>query len=109
MIESLDKFHLLKWCGVVAVCFLCLCSCGVLSPEDAERLMFGLDNALEQGQITEAQHAAAREAILDKTSFDWSHVIEPVVTLVAGYFGIRVWRGSPTARKGQAPQIAGAV
>ena len=68
---------------------------------------------LNDGKIDEATYATMLQTLDNVfkaglkagTGWDWvSPLAGNLVTLIAGYFGIRVWRGSPSARKGVPPQ-----
>lgn len=88
---------------LLAGCTAAMNAAGLAASEEA------LAELLKGGEIDEATYNALVSALHEafkaaQDKGDWWDIVlrvgEPLLTLVAGYFGIRIWRGSPTARKG---------
>ena len=88
---------------------LLLGGCGALSSEHVETISAVLANLVAEGSMTQEQFDMVMGALQGIASGDWVSIFKEIasgaMTLVAGYFGIRFWRGSPTARKGAAPRM----
>jgi len=90
--------------GIIAGC-LCLTGCS-LTGEHVATVSEVLSEQVAAGHMTQAQLDLVMAALHGIAGGDWSWLIdigEVVGTLVLGFFGIRVWRGGVTSRKGTAP------
>lgn len=101
--------------GLAACGFLMISCAGAqgLSQEGYNAAVDSLKRLLADGKIDEATFAhmmqtlddAWKAALNARPGWDWLKALgEGALTLVAGYFGINLWRGSPSNRKGAAPQ-----
>lgn len=86
---------------------LLLTGCGTFTNEHVQTIQAVLQDQVSNGNMTQAQFEAVMNALSGIAEGDWPRILldigETLLTLVLGYFGIRYWRGSPTARKGLAP------
>lgn len=74
-------------CAIV----LCLPACSLLNPQQKSAAIVQLDQALSQGQITQAQHDAAVEAIrTDPKSVDWIALGSVGLNVLLGILGVPV-------------------
>ncbi len=82
-------------------------SCNLLTAEEAQSIMDVANQQLADGTLTPEAHAAviaaAKAASNPSGATIIEHMMTGVGTLIAGYLGIRVWRGTPSARKGATP------
>lgn len=83
---------------------LAMPSCGVLTPQQRSGAQVVLDDALSNGEITPAQHAAASEALAKDEPYDWEALgfvgINLLLALVGGPVIVRKMRGPPTQKVG---------
>ncbi len=84
--------------------FLCclivvLPGCGMLTPVQRDQGVASLDQALSNGQITQAQHDAAVEALSAKT-FDWNPLIALGGTALSIALGVPISVGVIQAKRG---------
>jgi len=90
----------MKYLLLGAVVLLCA-GCGLLSPEQQANALEVIDQMLRNGQVTEAQYAALREAILSKGSGAWWEELGLALGSAAlAYAGVQIRRGPPTQRVG---------
>jgi len=90
----------------IAAVVLLLASC--IGPEQVEDVKTVLQPLVDKGTITKEQLGLVVNALTGGGGIDWGGILSAVgqgaATLIAGYLGINVWRGSPNKRKGSAPQ-----
>lgn len=83
---------------------LCLPACGVLTPQQRSDAQVVLDDALSNGEITQAQHAAASEALAKDEPYDWESLgfvgLNLLLALIGGPMIVRAQRGKPTQKVG---------
>lgn len=79
-------------------------SCAQLTPQQKSQAQAILDNALRDGEITQAQHAAATEALERDEPFDWETLglvgLNLLLAFVGGPMVVRYQRGRPTQKVG---------
>jgi len=67
-----------------------------------------LEPLVKDGKITKEQLDLVVDVLSGKGGIDWGYLLSAVgegaLTLITGYLGITMWRGSPNKRKGSAPQ-----
>ena len=93
-----------------AVCcspLLLLCGCGVLTSEHVGTIQKVLADQVANGNLTQDQFNSIMGALSGLASSDWTsamlELLNGALTLVAGYFGVRWWRGPVMSRKGLPP------
>ena len=83
---------------------LLLAACQALSPDQKSRMHMMLDDSLRYGEITQAQHDAAIEAIDNDKPFDWEGLgfvgLNMLLALLGGPMVVRTMRGPPTQKVG---------
>tara|TARA_R110002020_G_scaffold2751_8_gene12929 strand:- start:2158 stop:2466 length:309 start_codon:yes stop_codon:yes gene_type:complete len=102
----------MKYAFAGLVAFLVCASCATpwIPMEAANAADAALQQLRDAGEISNEvyQHVAKALMATAGGGYDWPSLfddgIQLVVTLIAGYFGIRQWRGTPTARKGSLPK-----
>ena len=87
---------------------LLLCSCGVLTSEHVDTIQKVLADQVTKGNLTKEQFESVMGALVGLASSDWTsallELLNGALTLVAGYFGVRWWRGPISSRKGEPPK-----
>ena len=87
---------------------LLLCSCGALTSEHVDTIQKVLADQVTKGNLTKEQFESVMGALVGLASSDWTsallELLNGALTLVAGYFGVRWWRGPISSRKGEAPK-----
>lgn len=85
---------------------LVLAGCSSFSEEQKTTLLEYFKQQLDAGSISKLQYEALVSAI-GGTGFDFNEILKAIGTglgtLVTGFLGINLWRGSPKARKGNMP------
>lgn len=80
---------------------------GCFSPEQVQATRDSLQPLVESGHMTQATLDQIVATMQATTAYGWTQLkndlIQTGITLAAGFLGIRQWRGSTTARKGNAP------
>jgi hypothetical protein len=93
---------------IVCSPLLLLCGCSALPSEHVETIQKVLADQVAKGNLTESQFESVMGALAGLAAGDWTsmlmEIFNGVITLAAGYLGVRFWRGPVTARKGLPPQ-----
>lgn len=93
---------------IVCSPLLLLCGCGALTSDHVASIQKVLSDQVTQGNLTQAQFDSVMGSLAGLAAGDWTamllEIANGVLTLAAGYFGVRWWRGPVTARKGLPPQ-----
>ena len=101
--------------ALLMLLFLSSCSSAPTPEQVAEYMRPGVDKLEQMGILTAEQKDAVMGVIIDSVavlydkSAGWLEELlkqgaTAITTLVAGYLGIRKWRGSPMKRTGIAPE-----
>lgn len=88
------------------VALLSLAACAGLSPQQQASALAAVEQMVATGVISREQADAMIQAI---TGDGWSQAIELVATgvlsVISSLTGVRLWRGSIVARKGEIPAV----
>lgn len=95
--------NILMWASAALLAVVLLTSC--MTPDQVANLTPVLADMVKEGTLTQTQMDLILGAL--QPGFNWKELAEwggvTALNLILGYFGIKRWRGSPTARKGLAP------
>lgn len=91
------KHSKILWLVAIAAGLLILTSCGLMSAEQQQTSIQVVDDMLKNGSVTQAQHDAMVEAILQSGSINWLAQAGTMLSGAAlGYFGVMKRRGAVT-------------
>ena len=92
--------------AAVCLCITFLSSCS-MTAEHLKTIEEVLAEQVKSGSMTSIQFDAIMASLVGVAAGDWEPVLmkilDGVLTLAAGYVGVRWWRGPITGRKGTAP------